>query len=187
MKNLFLVVLVAATTGCAPTGPVFSIPDRAGLGAFLAFEIVANDSSPAPAPDGGSTPAGDWCDECTPGGVPLYPSHPGKVGDGTIFNTCPVCNGTQKAPGMQQSHAETVRKAGENSPLVEEEMKQFSEAIDNVTDNKETGGNLKAPQPEGGPRRDSYCARSAGQAKKFPAAAKDPNSRLSLARKQWNC
>ena len=53
--------------------------------------------------------------------------------------------------------------------------------------NKETGGNLKAPQPEGGPRRDSYCARSAGQAKKCPAAAKDPNSRLSLARKQWNC
>ena len=53
--------------------------------------------------------------------------------------------------------------------------------------NKETGGNLKAPQPEGGPRRDSYCARSAGQAKMFPAAAKDPYSRLSLARKKWNC
>lgn len=133
MKNIFLVVLVAATTGCAPTGPVFSIPDRAGLGAFLAFEIVANDAAPAPKPDGGS-PAGDWCDECTVNGKPIYPSHPGKVGDGTVFNTCPVCNGTMKAPGMQQSHAETVRKAGENSPLVEEEMKQFSEAIDNVTD-----------------------------------------------------
>lgn len=53
--------------------------------------------------------------------------------------------------------------------------------------NRETGGNLKAPQPEGGPRRDSYCARSAGQAKMFPAAARDPNSRLSLARKKWNC
>lgn len=36
-------------------------------------------------------------------------------------------------------------------------------------------------------RRKSYCARSAGQAKKFPKAAKDPNSRLSLARKKWNC
>jgi hypothetical protein len=49
------------------------------------------------------------------------------------------------------------------------------------------GSNLKAPQPEGGKRRDSYCARSAGQMKMFPKAAKDPNSRLRLARKKWNC
>ena len=53
--------------------------------------------------------------------------------------------------------------------------------------NKQTGGNLKRPQPEGGKRRDSYCARSAGQAKMFPAAAKDPNSRLNKARRKWNC
>lgn len=49
------------------------------------------------------------------------------------------------------------------------------------------GSNLKPPQPEGGSRRDSYCARSAGQMKMFPKAAKDPNSRLRLARKKWNC
>ncbi len=36
-------------------------------------------------------------------------------------------------------------------------------------------------------RRKSFCARSAGQMKKFPSAAKDPNSRLRLARKKWNC
>ncbi len=36
-------------------------------------------------------------------------------------------------------------------------------------------------------RRKSYCARSAGQMKKFPAAAKDPNSRLRQARKRWKC
>lgn len=36
-------------------------------------------------------------------------------------------------------------------------------------------------------RRKSYCARSAGQMAKFPKAAKDPNSRLRLARKKWNC
>ena len=36
-------------------------------------------------------------------------------------------------------------------------------------------------------RRKSYCARSAGQAKKFPAAAKDPNSRLNQARRRWKC
>lgn len=46
---------------------------------------------------------------------------------------------------------------------------------------------LKAPQPEGGSRRDSFCARSAGQAKMFPKAAANPNSRLNLARKKWKC
>ena len=36
-------------------------------------------------------------------------------------------------------------------------------------------------------RRKSFCARSAGQMKKFPRAAKDPNSRLRQARKRWKC
>jgi len=36
-------------------------------------------------------------------------------------------------------------------------------------------------------RRKSYCARSEGQMKKFPKAAKDPNSRLRQARKRWKC
>jgi len=49
------------------------------------------------------------------------------------------------------------------------------------------GSDLKRPQPEGGKRRDSYCARSKGQMKKFPKAAKDPNSRLRKARRAWNC
>jgi len=49
------------------------------------------------------------------------------------------------------------------------------------------GSHLKAPQPGGGPRKRSFCARSAGQMKKFPNAAKDPNSRLRLARKKWKC
>jgi hypothetical protein len=46
---------------------------------------------------------------------------------------------------------------------------------------------LKPPQPEGGDRRDSFCARSAGQMKMWPKAAKDPNSRLRKARKAWAC
>jgi len=49
------------------------------------------------------------------------------------------------------------------------------------------GSHLKAPQPGGGPRKKSFCARSAGQMKMFPKAAKDPTSRLRLARKKWKC
>ena len=46
----------------------------------------------------------------------------------------------------------------------------------------------------GGPRvrpgtskGDAYCARSAGQMKSHPKAAKDPNSPLRLSRKRWKC
>lgn len=34
---------------------------------------------------------------------------------------------------------------------------------------------------------DAYCARSAGQMKQHPEAAKDPNSPLRLSRKRWKC
>jgi hypothetical protein len=61
--------------------------------------------------------------------------------------------------------------------------------------NKKTGGNLKPPvskeeakkSPKSAARRKSFCARSAGQMKKFPEAAKDPNSRLRKARRKWDC
>jgi hypothetical protein len=34
---------------------------------------------------------------------------------------------------------------------------------------------------------DSYCARSAGQMKKNPQAARNPNSPLRLSRARWKC
>lgn len=43
------------------------------------------------------------------------------------------------------------------------------------------------PGPKRAARRKSYCARSAGQMKMFPKAAKDPNSRLRQARRRWKC
>ena len=55
--------------------------------------------------------------------------------------------------------------------------------------NRETGGNLKAPQPEGGPRKKSFCARMEGHKKKNTSAktARDPNSRINLALRKWKC
>jgi len=57
---------------------------------------------------------------------------------------------------------------------------------------KKQGMNLKPPAPnpktkKDAARRKSFCARSAGQMKMFPKAAKDPNSRLRKARRAWNC
>lgn len=60
---------------------------------------------------------------------------------------------------------------------------------------KKQGMNLKPPvsasqakkSPKAAARRKSFCARSAGQMKKFPDAAKDPDSRLRKARRKWDC
>ena len=48
---------------------------------------------------------------------------------------------------------------------------------------------LKAPQPEGGSRRDSFCARMEGMKKKLTGekAKKDPNSRINKSLRAWKC
>ena len=43
------------------------------------------------------------------------------------------------------------------------------------------------PGSKAAKRRKSFCARSAGQMKKFTKAAADPNSRLRQARRRWKC
>jgi hypothetical protein len=48
--------------------------------------------------------------------------------------------------------------------------------------NRETGSDLKAPQPEGGKRRDSFCARMGAVAEKS-----DSGSRSRASMKRWNC
>ena len=48
--------------------------------------------------------------------------------------------------------------------------------------NRETGSDLKAPQPEGGKRRDSFCARMGPVAEKS-----ERGSRARASMKRWNC
>ena len=52
--------------------------------------------------------------------------------------------------------------------------------------NRETGSNLKAPQPQGGPRKKSFCARMSG----MPGPMKDEKgrpTRKAASLKRWNC
>ena len=69
-----------------------------------------------------------------------------------------------------------------------------------VVKNQKTGRTRKVSYGQagkakgGGPRvkpgtkkGDAYCARSAGQMKRSPKAAADPNSPLRLSRKRWAC
>ncbi len=75
---------------------------------------------------------------------------------------------TKKGAGMTAKGVAKYRKDNPGSKLKTA-----------VTEDKPTGKRAD--------RRKSYCARSAGQMKKFPKAAKDPDSRLRQARKRWKC
>jgi hypothetical protein len=75
---------------------------------------------------------------------------------------------TKSGAGMTQAGVKAYRRMNPGSKL--------STA---VTEDK--------PGPKRSARRKSYCARSAGQMKMFPKAAKDPNSRLRQARRRWKC
>jgi len=59
-------------------------------------------------------------------------------------------------------------------------------AVGRASYNRETGGHLKAPQPEGGPRKKSFCARMEGN----PGPMKDEHgepTRKALALRKWKC
>ena len=51
------------------------------------------------------------------------------------------------------------------------------------------GSDLKAPQPEGGSRKKSFCARMGGMKKKLTSkkTANDPDSRINKALRKWKC
>lgn len=48
-------------------------------------------------------------------------------------------------------------------------------------------GQKGASVKPGTAKGDAYCARSQGQMKSHPEAAKDPNSPMRLSRKRWKC
>lgn len=49
--------------------------------------------------------------------------------------------------------------------------------------NRETGSNLKAPQPQGGARKDSFCARMSGVVEN----SKGDAERAKASLKRWKC
>jgi hypothetical protein len=96
--------------------------------------------------------------------------------------TVPNCVPKKKAE-------ELLGKTEELLELIKDE-KKYSKKVTNPETGREktvkygAKGYTIAP---GTSRGDSYCARSAGQMKDHPAAAKDPNSPLRLSRKKWKC
>ena len=76
---------------------------------------------------------------------------------------------TEKGAGMTRAGVAAYRRANPGSKL-----------------KTAVTGKVK-PGSKAAKRRKSFCVRSAGQMKKFPKAARDPNSRLRQARRRWKC
>jgi hypothetical protein len=75
---------------------------------------------------------------------------------------------TKKGAGMTRKGVAAYRRANPGSKL-------------------KTAVTEDSPSPARAKRRKSFCARSAGQMKMYPKAAKDPNSRIRQARRRWKC
>ena len=79
---------------------------------------------------------------------------------------------TKKNPSLSLGRGEKSRKGG----LTAKGRAKYNAA---------TGSNLKAPQPQGGPRKRSFCARMSGV--KGPMEKNGKPTRKALALKRWKC
>jgi len=94
----------------------------------------------------------------------------------------PKRKGTMKGHTIKGGHKRPTKKG---AGMTVKGVRKYRK--DNPGSKLKTAVTEKKPTGKRATRRKSYCARSAGQMKKFPKAAKNPNSRLRQARKRWRC
>ena len=86
-------------------------------------------------------------------------------------------------PKLYGEGAAWTKKSGKNKEggLNEKGRKSY--------ERENPGSDLKAPQPEGGSRKKSFCARMGGMKKKLTSAktANDPDSRINKSLRKWKC
>jgi hypothetical protein len=93
---------------------------------------------------------------------------------------------TKKGMGIKTSvKSGNFRPMKQGAGMTEKGVKAYRKA--NPGSKLKTAVTESSPSAARAKRRKSYCARSEGQMKQFPEAAKDPNSRLRQARKRWKC
>jgi hypothetical protein len=106
-----------------------------------------------------------------------------------LKRTTPLLRGNMSVPLLRKP----FKEGGHTTPAWQrKEGKSPSgglNALGRASYKRETGGTLKAPQPEGGSRKKSFCARMGGMKKKLTSSktANDPDSRINKALRKWKC
>ena len=91
----------------------------------------------------------------------------------------------RKRDKMPKRNKKNFRPTKAGAGMTEAGVRAYRKA--NPCSKLQTAVTEKKPTGKRAARRKSVCASSAGQMKKFPKAAKDPNSRLRQARRRWRC
>jgi len=112
-----------------------------------------------------------------------YASLKKKIGSKKKHNKPAFKEGISFKDFCIESSAAWQRKEGKNKEggLNEKGRKSY--------ERENPGSDLKAPQPEGGSRKKSFCARMGGMKKKLTSkkTANDPDSRINKALRKWKC
>ena len=105
-----------------------------------------------------------------------------KIGSKKMHTKPAIVNWRDEFDYVQEGAAWT-KKSGKNPEggLNEKGRKSY--------ERENPGSDLKAPQPEGGSRKKSFCARMSGMKKKLTSAktANDPDSRINKSLRKWKC
>ena len=78
------------------------------------------------------------------------------------------------------------RRRNLGTPLFEKVATSWTQADRDKYNRENPGKKNRPPQPEGGPRKKSYCARSAG-IKKCKNPDKNGDCPNDIARRKWKC
>jgi hypothetical protein len=91
-----------------------------------------------------------------------------------------------KKGGMPPKNKKNFRSTKSGAGMTEAGVKAYRRMNPGSKLKTAVTGKVKAGSKDA-KRRKSFCARSLGQMKKFPKAAKNPNSRIRQARRRWKC
>jgi 8-oxo-dGTP pyrophosphatase MutT (NUDIX family) len=99
---------------------------------------------------------------------------------------------TQLSKELQGVYAELAKMKQDAEAWTKKEGKNPEGGLNEkgrASYNKEHGAHLKRPQPEGGARKKSFCARMKGMKAKLTSekTAHDPDSRINKSLRKWKC
>ena len=103
-----------------------------------------------------------------------------------VPEVCPTCESHRKQDNMPKRNKKNFRSTKSGAGMTQAGVKAYRRMNPGSKLKTAVTGKVKKGSAAA-KRRKSYCARSAGQMKKFPKAARDPNSRLRQARRRWKC
>jgi hypothetical protein len=123
------------------------------------------------------------------GGKVMLKRADGSTSQRGLWDNIRANKGSGKKPTAAMLKQEKKIKQAKNGAWQRKEGKNPAGGLNakgRASYNRETGGHLKAPQPEGGPRKRSFCARMSGV--KGPAKKPDGSpTRKTLALRKWKC